>query len=53
VKLTKQGRKTLAKSGGTLLTTVQAQTTEPIGTSIDEEDVLVKSKPRKKRGKGS
>ena len=39
------GRKLLDKNGGTVLVTGQAQTAEPIGTSVAEGDVLLKQKP--------
>ncbi len=44
VKLNGDGRKLFDKNGGTMLATAQAQTTEPIGTSVAEGDVLLKRK---------
>ena len=44
LKLSKEGREQFDKNGGTLLATAQAQTTEPIGTSIAEADVLLQRK---------
>ena len=46
VTLTKDGRKTLDKNGGFLLATAEAQTTEPIGTSVRADDVLLRAKRR-------
>jgi Ca2+-binding RTX toxin-like protein len=44
VKLSKDGRKVLDRSGGSLLATGEARTTEPIGTSVHEADVLLRRK---------
>jgi hypothetical protein len=53
-KLSKQGAKRLAKSGGMLLVTARAETTEPGGSSIDEGQALIEGrvKQRRKGGKG-
>jgi Ca2+-binding RTX toxin-like protein len=47
LKLTKDGRKLLDRNGGTLLATAEAHTTEPIGTSVSANEVLVRRKPAK------
>jgi Ca2+-binding RTX toxin-like protein len=53
VKLTKKGRKALAKSGDTLLVSGQAQTTEPQGksTNADQLELEAKTKGKKKKKK--
>ncbi len=51
VTLNKEGRKLLDKNGGTLLASAEAQTTEPVGTSIKEDEVLLRRKPGKNGGK--
>jgi Ca2+-binding RTX toxin-like protein len=53
VKLTKKGRKALAKSGNTLLVSGQAQTTEPQGksTNADQLELEGKAKGKKKKKK--
>jgi Ca2+-binding RTX toxin-like protein len=45
LKLSKDGRKTLDKNDGVLLATAEAQTAEPIGTSVNANDVLLRGKP--------
>jgi Ca2+-binding RTX toxin-like protein len=46
-KLNQDGRKLLDKNGGTLLVSAEARTTEPIGTSVDADEVLLRRKPGK------
>ena len=46
VTLSKAGRKTLDKNGGFLLATAEAQTTEPLGTSLRADDVLLRLKQK-------
>jgi hypothetical protein len=50
VKLTKKGKKALAKSGNTLLVGAEARTTEPQGTSTNAEQLELEGKKKKKRG---
>lgn len=48
VKLSKKGLKALTAAGNNLLVTAQAQTVEPLGTSVSEERILLTVKPPKK-----
>ena len=48
-RLQRRRRKRLDKNGGSLLATVQAQTTEPIGTSVHDGHLLLRRKAEKKK----
>jgi Ca2+-binding RTX toxin-like protein len=50
-KLDKKGLKKLTKAGGTLFATVEAQTTEPGGVSLETQQVLLQGKSKKGGGK--
>lgn len=53
VKITKKGKKTLASNGNLLLVAAQAQTNEPGGVSVHEDDLLLRgqaAKPSRPRG---
>ena len=47
VKLNKRGKKLLVKNAGSLLATARATTTEPGGTAVQEDEILVKRKPKR------
>jgi Ca2+-binding RTX toxin-like protein len=49
VKLNKKGAKELSSAGGSLLVTAQARTTEPFGSSVSEERLLLTRAPKKRK----
>ena len=52
VRLTRKGRKALAKSGNTLLVSAEARTTEPQGTSTNADQLELEGKAKKKKRGG-